>query len=197
MKNKTKSKKISKRPRKVRPGKKTHPRSRARQVTRSVPRNAKQYFAMARKTQQTWDSVGQVVTKVRSGESLTESSKEFGITPSQVLHLAPSAFRKARNGRWFAKRYDRLLRILIIPSGQGLTEIAIRDSRQASLVGTYWTALHHYLTTGDSSALRKFTKIRITDASGKRVRLMTDLAEIDRQASAGVLQFESIYGRTV
>ena len=169
---------------------------RSRTKIQRPPRTAKQYFAMSRKDQDFWDRLVQVPARVRDGRSLPEAAKEFGISPSQVLHRIPSAFRKV-NGRYVARASDRLLKILVIPSKNGLIEIAVRDSRQASLVGKYWSVLHHYLSTGNDVGMKKFKTIRIIDANGNRVRLLTDLDEINRQASAGILRFESIYGRTV
>ena len=104
--------------------------------------------------------------------------------------------RKLRNGRWVAKSEDRLLRVLLIPGRKGLGEIGVRDSRQASLLGKYWTAIERYRDTGDASALREFRGKHIIDATGKRVRLLADRGELDRLGSAGLLSFETIYART-
>ena len=88
---------------------------------------------------------------------------------------------------------DSAQRLLVIPSRTGLREIGVRDSRQASLLGQYWTAVERYRDAGDGSALREFRGQHIVDASGKRVRLLTDLRELDRLGSAGVLSFQSLY----
>jgi len=76
-----------------------------------------------------------------------------------------------------------------------LGEIAVRDSREASLVGQYWAAVQKYLETGDASALRRVRRKTVTDADGKRVRLIKDLTELERLGSAGVLSFESLYAK--
>jgi hypothetical protein len=160
-----------------------------------VPRTAKQYFAMPRESQEAWDRISQVPGKMRS-EKLSRSQvvRELGVSRRQ-LHLARSAFRKLRNGRYVAKATDRLLRILVLPSDKGLIEVAVNDSRQATLIGEYWNAVHRYLSTGDVAELEKFRRKRVADASGKRILLVTDRDELGRLASAGVLQFESLYGR--
>ena len=133
---------------------------------------------------------------MRAGKvSLRAASRELDVSPSQVLQLAGSAFRRLRSGRYVAKLSDRLLRVLVIPTDKGLIEFAFRDSREASLVGKYWNAVHRYLSTGDASGLQKFRKKRVKEASGKRILLLTDLDELGRQASAGALRFESVYGR--
>ena len=105
---------------------------------------------MSRKDQDFWDRVVQVPGRMRNGRSMPEATKELGVSPSQVLHRISSAFRKLRNGRYVAKASDRLLKSWLFSSKTGLIEIAVRDSRQASLVGKYWNVLHHYLSTGDA-----------------------------------------------
>jgi hypothetical protein len=163
----------------------------------SAPRTAKQYFAMPREFQELWDRIVQVPTTMRSGKhSLDNASREHGVSPRLVLRLAGSAFQRLRNGRYAAKVSDGLLRILPLPSLTGLVEIALSDSRQASVVGHYWNALQQYLRRGDASAVNRLRKKRIRLANGKHIRLLTDLGVLARLASAGVLRFETIYGRT-
>jgi len=150
---------------------------------------------MSEQDQELWKNVGQTVTEVRTGVSLRQASRKFNLGPRTVQRLARPALRKLRNGRWAAKPHDRLLRVLVIPARKGLREIGVRDSRQASLIGKYWTAVDKYRDTGDASALREFRGKYIVDASGKRVRLLTSLRELDRLGSAGVLSFETLYAR--
>lgn len=86
--------------------------------------------------------------------------------------------------------------MVIVPSDKGPVEVALLDSRQASILGKYWGAVHRYLAMGDASEIVKFNGKHITDADGKRLDLMTTLSELDRLGSAGVLSFESIYARS-
>jgi hypothetical protein len=159
------------------------------------PRTVEEYFAMSARDQERWKNVDQTITEVRAGASLRQASRKFGLDPRTVRRLAPSAFRKLKNGRYAAKASDRLLRVLVIPTPKGLSEIGVSHSHQATLLGKYWTAVDRYRDTGDASALREFRGKRIVNASGKRVPLLTDPQELDRLASAGVLSFESIYAR--
>jgi len=159
-----------------------------------VPTTARQYFSRSKQFQEAWDSVGQVISKMRSGRiSLRRASKEIGVDPSKVLKLGRSALRKQKSGKYAARKTDHLLRILSILTPKGRREIAVRDSHQASTLGKYWAAVQRYLQTGDDSALRKFKGKKITDASGKRHPLITDLKQLDALGSAGVLSFESLY----
>jgi hypothetical protein len=156
------------------------------------PKIARQYYAMPPREQEIWDSLAHVISRVRDGQSLRKASKEFGIAASTVVELGRPALRK-KNGRLVATKKDRLLRVVTILKAKGRKVIATRDSVQASLIGSHWAAVQRYLQTGDDSALLKFKKTRVADASGKRHALLTNLAELNRQASAGVLSFESMY----
>jgi hypothetical protein len=156
------------------------------------PNTARQYFSLSPKNQETWDSIGHVISKIRDGLTLPKAAKEFGLDRNTVIRLGRSALRKQKNGRFVAKKTDQLLRVVNVLS-TGRKEVATRDSRQASVVGGHWAAVQRYLQTGDDSALLRFKGKRVTDASGKRHLLLTDLAELNRLASAGVLSFESMY----
>jgi hypothetical protein len=159
------------------------------------PGTVEEFFAMSEREQDLWNNVGQAVTEMRAGTSRSKAARKFGIDPHQLSELARPGLRKLRNGRWAARTHDRLLRVLVIPTGEGLREIGVRDSRQSTLLGEYWNAVDRYLSTGDASALREFREKYIIDTSGKRIPLLTDLHELDRLGSAGVLSFESIYAR--
>jgi hypothetical protein len=157
------------------------------------PQSVEEFFAMSEHHQDLWKNIGQAVTEVRAGASLRQASRKFDLDPRKVSQLARPALRKLRNGRWAARTHDRLLRVLVIPTRKGLQEVGVRDSGQATLLGKYWTAVDRYRDTGDASALRELKVKYIIDASGKRVRLLTDLGELDRLGSAGILSFESLY----
>jgi hypothetical protein len=170
--------------------------SHTRTFAQKAPRTARQYFSKPRQFQETWDGIAHVVSRMRTdGISLSRAAREFGVDPKLVTTLGRSALRKKSNGRYAAKKRDKLLRVLITLTGDGKQEIAIRDSRQASQLASYWDAVQKYLQTGDASALKKFDGKKITDASRKRFLLLTDEAELNRLGSAGVLSFETLYAR--
>lgn len=157
------------------------------------PTTARQYFSLSPKNQEIWDSVGHFVSKVREGLTVSKAAKEFGLPSKTAIDLGRSALRKQKNGRYVAKKKDQLLRVVNVLTSDGRKEIATRDSRQASLVGGHWAAVQKFLQTGDDSALLKFGKKKIVDASRKRFLLLTDPKELERLGSAGVLTFESMY----
>lgn len=125
--------------------------------------------------------------------SLRQASREFDLDARIVTRLGKSALRKRTNGQYVARRSDKLLRILAVPTAEGVREVAIRDSKQSTQLGKYWAAVQKYLQTGDDSALKKFRRKRITDASGKKIPLVVDTTVLDQLGSAGVLSFESLY----
>lgn len=160
------------------------------------PRTAEELFARSRKFQDQWNRVVQIPSEMRAhGLSLSQAARQFGLSAKTVLRLAPSAFRKSGN-QYKVKSSDRLLRVMQIPSKRGLRELVLKDSREASFVGEYWSAIEKFLVHGDSSALGKLRRRAVKDATGKRVRLLFNLDEIKRQGSMGVLRFEAIYGRS-
>jgi hypothetical protein len=162
-----------------------------------APKNVKELFALPRSIQEQWNDVVQVPSQMRAtGFSLEKASNQLGVTPATVLRLAGSAFTKNRRGKVKVKRVDHLLRVLLIPSTKGLREVVVRSSREASKIGEYWNAVEKYLVKQDASSLQNLKSKSFINDQGKRVRLMTNLDELTRQASAGVLRFESIYGRT-
>jgi len=154
-----------------------------------------EFLAMPTRRQELWDAIGQVTTEVRLGATLTQASRKFDIDPRTVQRLAKPALRKLKNGRWAAKKSDRLLRVLPLPNREGLIDIGVGDSRQSTVIGKYWNAVDLYLRTGDASSLQAFQGNDIIDADGKPVPLMTDIRELDRLGSAGSLSFESLYAR--
>jgi hypothetical protein len=172
----------------------TKPRAKAKSV---APRTEAQYLAKPERFKDTWDRVIGAISKMRSDKvSLAQASRDAGISPRTVTKWGRSALRKRKDGKYAAKPSDKLLRIVMIPTPEGMREIAVRESKQVSLLAEYWNALHHYLDTGDAAQLKTFQGKQIKDANGVDVALPTDLAVLNRLGSAGVLSFESLYARS-
>ena len=160
------------------------------------PQSLDEYLATSDNFKESWNRTEHVVSKMRhDGLSLHQVALEFHISTRTVLRLAGSALRKRRDGKYAARSRDQLLRVLVIPTPDGLREIGVRDSREASLVGKYWAAVQKYLQTGDASALKKIRRKQIKGADGKMIVLVKDLSELDRLGSAGVMSFESLYAK--
>ena len=161
----------------------------------TAPRTGEQFYALPERQQEQWVRVTQVISQMRDGTSMRQASRELGVAPRIVTRYGASALKKSKSGHYMAKPKDSLLRVLLLPSPKGLIEVSVRKSEEATVIGTYWSAVEKLLVRGDSSALERIHRKTVVDVSGKRVRLLFDLDELKRQASAGVLHFESIYGR--
>jgi hypothetical protein len=160
------------------------------------PRTAEEFFSKPEEFQDEWNRSLHVVSRMRADRlSLPQASHEYGIEPRKVLKLARPALRK-RKGRWVVTYSDRLLRVLVVLTRDGLREFAVRDSRQASVLAEYWDAVQRYLQRGDDLVLRKFRGVRIEAADGESIPLLTEREELDRLGNAGVLSFESLYARS-
>ena len=124
----------------------------------------------------------------RDGMPLTEAAKRSGTTTNTVLrHAGPALERDG--GRYRARPGDHLTRLmLVIARDLGPVTVAVRGSRQASVIGAYWNAVNRYVAHGDPQPLRRFTGVVVAG-----VELETDLDVIDGLARAGELEFEDIY----
>jgi hypothetical protein len=129
------------------------------------------------------------------GASFEAALNESGLSRTTALRLVKSALRKMPNGRYVATRNDRLLRVLVVPSVDGLIEVVTRDSREASRVAAYLNAVHVYLAEGDADGLDAFRGVRVQGIDGASIELLTEPATLEWLGSAGVLSFESIYAR--
>jgi hypothetical protein len=160
------------------------------------PRNPAQYFAQPKRKRESLQKSAHVLSAMRTeGISLHAASREHRVSPRTVQRHAGPALRKTFRGTYKARKSDQLLRVLILPTPSGLAEIATMDSRAATIVAEYWNAVNLYLETGDDGDLARFRGQSITDAQGNAVPLLTDLDELERLGSAGVLSFQSLYAR--
>jgi hypothetical protein len=158
-----------------------------------------QFFAMPERSQKTLIGVANTVSEMRAdGISLTKASRQFKVNPRTVKRLAGSALRKLGNGQYAAKPNDRIFRVItVLAKRKGLVQVATMDFRQAKKASKHSAAVESYRDAGEASALAKFKRKYIVDASGKRIALMTDLDDLDRLGSAGELSFESLYARNL
>jgi len=108
----------------------------------------------------------------RKGSSLSQASEDVGISPSSVIKNT-NALKKV-NGRWIAKTSDRISRVMKICEGGKEFAIEIKDSRHASTIGRYHSAIGEFFHTGDESVLEPFEGKRVRDANGNWHVLETD-----------------------
>jgi hypothetical protein len=150
---------------------------------------------MPDKIKDIWDMVIDVVAKMRTEGVSLQKAAEGKIDPRTVKRWAASALQKTSDGKWSAKKGDTLLRILQMPTPDGLRAVGIRGSRQASKLAKFSNAVQKYIQTGDASDLSQFQGKSIKDADGVEHLLITDRKQLNRLGSARVLTFESLYAR--
>src|SRR5436309_15131194 len=79
------------------------------------PKTATEYFAMPAKTRQVYLNVLELILRMREkGISRARATRELKLTTRQVDRFGSIALRKLKNGRYVAKAYDHLLRVIVV-----------------------------------------------------------------------------------
>lgn len=108
----------------------------------------------------------QVLNEMRkTNKSLKHTSYQFGITSRSVVRNT-NAFRKDSSGKWQAKKYDWISRVMRINEKGKEVSVEINDSRTASLIGRYQSAVGQFLNSGQSAVLKRFRGRKIRDIDG-------------------------------
>jgi hypothetical protein len=173
--------------------------ARARKKAKRPARNAARRPKRAHRTKST-DGQRKVAGAIRlmrqRGLSLSKAAQSSGVSPRTVRKLAGSALRRRPSGRYGVRSRDRFGRIVYVLTADGKHEVELTSSREASMVGQHWNAVHAYAARGESTGLSKFEGAQVTGVHGRRYTLLTDLATIERLGNAGEMSFETIYART-
>ena len=115
-------------------------------------------------------------TSRKSNQSLSKIAKNHGISVRAVIK-STNAFKKI-NGKWVPKKFDKISRVLKINEKGQEKSIEIKDSRIASVIGSYHNAVKIFLNTGNVEQLQKFKKKKIKDSSGNIHHFETDHKKI-------------------
>jgi lambda repressor-like predicted transcriptional regulator len=114
-----------------------------------------------------------VISKMRrEGVSLAQASREYGTSPEAVIRNTNAL--KKMEGRWTPKSSDRISRVMKVCENGKEHSIEIKDSRYASTIGKYHSAIGQFLHAGDETVLKQFVGKRIKDANGNWHVLETD-----------------------
>lgn len=124
--------------------------------------------------------------------SLSWAARQAGTTVDAVARHAPNAIERQPSGRYRVKVSDRDVRVMpVISGGVVYPRVAIRGSRQASVVGEHLSAIATYLGTGDGEPLLRLEGKSVTgtlpDGRSYRFELETSLDEIAELAFSGEL----------
>ena len=118
-----------------------------------------------------------VLKLMRQGQPLSTAAKHVDITPRAAREQLGHALVK-HGGRWMARKYDTIQRVMRIYEHGRITSIAVTNSKDASLIGEYFSAVRKALRTRDPHPLQKFKHLTITDAEGKVHRFETDYQKV-------------------
>ena len=130
------------------------------------------------------------------GRSLSAAAAESHTTPRTVRKYVGAAVARGASGPFRAAASDRLTRQLQFLTPAGKVAIAVRGSRRASRVASYWAAVDHFLRSGDWEPLRPFDgeAIRVGKAA---YPFVTDPRVLERLGQAGEVSFEGLYVNAV
>ena len=134
---------------------------------------AKTYEALRPSQKQARARALDALSKVRHGATLTRAAKEAGTTPNTVARYTSEQLHRER-GRVVASRSDRLFRVMNVITTEGVQEVSVRSSRQASVVGEHANAVKKFLLSGDDEPLHKFRGVKV---AGRELETRPEILE--------------------
>jgi hypothetical protein len=123
----------------------------------------------------------------RENISLTKAARLEGTTVGNVHKWAEPALERKPSGR-YASKPNRLYRRMVAITTDGVQEVAVRSSRQASLISAHHTAVKLFLARGDEAVLRRFCNKSV---DGRY--LECDPSALEELERVGQFDYESIY----
>ena len=154
-----------------------HPRKKEKLLSKLIPKKVFQleYKELLPREKELREKSLKVLSKMRrEGLSLSRASEieEIKISPKTVIRHT-NALNFVR-GRWKAKKYDKISRVMAINEKGNEIYLNIKNSRYASIIGKYQNAVKQFLETGDEKVLEPFRGKKIKDAKGNWHTLDTD-----------------------
>ena len=156
-------------------------------------RSAERYFeGLGVRGRSAYDKTLQALGLMRrEGLSATQAAHKVGTTTGSLRKYAGEAVELS--GRRIAvKAGDRMLRRMTVPTESGTVTAYIRDSREASLISRYWSAIRKYERTGDFSDVAALSGETIT-VQGRKLNLPTNQTLVDQMIRAGEMDIDDIY----
>jgi len=150
-----------------------HPKAREKTVSqlKQKPVYKRSWSELTRRELNVREKSLEALSKVRNGQSLSKASRELHIEPKTVIKYT-NAFKKVK-GKWIAKSQDRISRIMSIYENGKEEWIEIKDSRTASRIGKYNSAVKEFLRTENKDVLEPYKK-PFKDVEGKIHYFETD-----------------------
>ena len=120
----------------------------------------------------------QILRLMRKGVPYSKAVEKTGINKKDIIRNLGKYLYKSK-GKWKVTTTDRIeVEMLIYERDAGQISIVTTNSKDRTLIGSYFNAINRALKTGDSSLLKRFTDIQITDANGIKHFFVTDLERL-------------------
>jgi len=135
-----------------------HPKAREKPISqlKETPVHKRSWSELTRRELNLRKKSLDVLSRVRRGETLYDASKKFGIDLETVIKHT-NAFKKVK-GKWIVKSRDKISRVMSIYENGKQVWVEVRDSRTASRIGKYNSAVYQFLKTGNKDVLKPFNK---------------------------------------
>jgi hypothetical protein len=167
-------------------------KARRRLTAQHAPLPAPRYSDAELRRQRTIQRTLEGVNAMRNDKlSLARAAKMAGTTPRTMLRHGASALT-LKNGRYVAKKFDRIPRIMRHMTVRGVVDVTVRSSRIASRIASHAAAVKRFLLSGDVAVLWPFEGK--TFRVGRHVYVfLTDPTVLERLANAGEVTYEDLY----
>ena len=175
-------------PAKRRSGTGGKPRSGQKKAKRAKPADLRSQLAQHRSLE--------ALQGMRSrGLSLAQAAKHAGTTPRTMQRHVGKALMRKDDGRYAATKWDRIPRTMRFLTENGVIDLVFRDSRTASDIARYMSAVDRYLRTGDREPLSAF-RGKVVKSGKTAHAYITNGNVLERLAYAGEVSFEDLYSFT-
>lgn len=136
----------------------------------------------------------EVLRLMRKGYSFSSATKETGLS-SYLSKKNLGRYVRKKFGRYFPTITDSIQRSMeFYDRKEGRIFIVVKNSKDASMIGEYFSNVRQAIRTGDDSYLKKFKRKSITDTEGKKHYFETDLEKIyDIEEGIEEPEFREIY----
>jgi hypothetical protein len=135
-----------------------------------------------------------ILRSLRNGDSIRDSLGRIELPFKAVKdHLGSNLFKE--KGRWWAQPEDQLeVEMLIYERGRGATTLITTNSKDRSVIGSYFASVKKALKSADDAELDQFRNVKIVDSDGKTHSFETDLDTLyDIEEAQEEPEFVEIY----
>jgi hypothetical protein len=158
-------------------------------VARSRPiRSASSFAKLTSRQREAYERTLDAIRRMRRGESASRAAKNAGTTTRAMRRYLGADLKRTARGRLKLTR-DRAYRRMSVFTTSGVVDVDV-SRREASIVGSHWSAIAYYGASQDDPRLQRFRGVSVGG-----YELETDIALINEAADRGELEFEDISPR--